>query len=184
MDSFEFNKLAGAVLFTLLIVLGTSMVSSEIFRAEKPEKAGYELAGAAEKPAAGAAAPAAAQVAPIAVRLASAAVAKGEQAIKKCASCHSFDKGGANKVGPNLYNIVEKTKGAASGFAYSAALKERAGKGEKWGYDELDKFLANPKGYITGTSMAFAGVNKPDERADIIAYLRSLSDAPAALPKP
>lgn len=185
MDSFEFNKIAGAVLGTLLFVMGTGFAADVIFSPQKPEKPGYEIVVAQATPAGGAAgAPAAAAVEPIAVRLAKADVAKGANAAKKCVSCHAFEKGGANKVGPAMWNIVERTKGGAAGFPYSNALKERVAKGEKWDYASLDAFLENPKGYLPGTTMGFAGIKKADERADVIAYLRSLADSPAPLPKP
>ena len=93
------------------------------------------------------------------------------------------EKGGANKVGPVLWNVVERPKGSIDGFNYSAALKERAAKGEKWTYENLDAFIENPKAYMPGTAMGFAGLGDPMKRAEIIAYLRTLSDNPAPLPK-
>jgi len=133
---------------------------------------GRPTAAAAEKAAA-------APVEPIAVRLAAADVERGKAAAKKCASCHTFDKGGKNGVGPNLWNVVMAAKGHAEGFAYSQAL---LGTGGQWTYEALDAFLANPKAYAPGTKMSFAGISRPDERADLIAYLRTLADEPAPLP--
>ena len=98
---------------------------------------------------------------------------------KKCTSCHGLDKGGANKVGPNLWGVVNRDIGAHEGFAFSEAL---TGKEGVWDYEQLNAFLANPKTYAPGTKMAFAGVGKDAERADLIAYLRSLADQPAPLP--
>lgn len=181
MDSFEFNKIAGALLAALLMVVGLNiLVGDIIFAVHKPEKPGFEVAVASAP--AKAAAPAAAAVEPIGVRLAAADAAKGQAATKQCASCHSFEKGGTAKVGPNLYDIVERKKGSFAGFKYSAGMTERGGKGEGWTYDDLDTFLTNPKGFVSGTTMSFAGVSDPVQRANIIAYLRAQADAPKALP--
>nr|CAH7762756.1 unnamed protein product [Callosobruchus chinensis] len=106
---------------------------------------------------------------------------KGKSAAKKCIACHSFEKGGMNKVGPNLWNVVGNKKAhLGSSFNYSKALLEKGG---KWEYEELFAFLKNPKAYIKGTRMAFAGISNPQEIADLVSYLRSMSDSPVALPK-
>ncbi|TVS88734.1 cytochrome c family protein [Wolbachia pipientis] len=106
---------------------------------------------------------------------------KGKSAAKKCIACHSFEKGGMNKVGPNLWNVVGNKKAhLGNSFNYSKAVLERGG---KWGYEELFAFLKNPKAYIKGTRMAFAGISNPQEIADLVSYLRSMSDSPVALPK-
>ncbi|WP_168464477.1 c-type cytochrome [Wolbachia endosymbiont of Ctenocephalides felis wCfeT] len=106
---------------------------------------------------------------------------KGKSVAKKCIACHTFEKGGANKVGPNLWNIVGNNKAhLGSSFNYSKAVLEKGG---KWGYEELFTFLKNPKAYIKGTRMAFAGISNPQEVADLVSYLRSMSDSPVALPK-
>lgn len=182
MNAHEVNKIAGALLGILTLAMGIGFFSGALVSPRPVLKAGYELPDASSQVAASAAAPAAATVEPIAKRLASADVKKGEAAAKKCVSCHQFSKDGKNGQGPALYGVVARAKGAATGFNYSAGLKERAAKGEKWDYEALDAFIANPKGYISGTAMAFAGVSRPDERADLIAYLRSLADSPAPLP--
>ena len=106
-------------------------------------------------------------------------IAKGEKITKACAACHSFEKGGPVKQGPNLWNIVMADKAAAAGFDYSDALKEKGG---KWDYDSLNKFLWKPKKYASGTKMNFIGLKKPEDRAAIIAWLRQQADSPAALP--
>jgi cytochrome c len=118
--------------------------------------------------------------APIAPLLASADPAAGEKAAKACASCHSFEKGGAAKVGPNLWGVVGNKHGHMEGFAYSSAI---TGKEGNWDYEALNQFLANPKGYAPGTKMTFAGVKKDQERANIIAWLRNQSDSPPPLPQ-
>jgi cytochrome c len=179
MDGFEINKILGAVLGTLLFTLALNIVAGGLISAKKPAKPGYEIV-VEEAPAAGAAQAALPPTEPIEKRLASATVEKGQSAAKKCIACHSFEKGGPNKVGPNLWEIVGRQRAQKAGFAYSSAMKEMGG---TWTYEDLDKFLTNPKAMVKGTSMAFVGVSKPTERADIIAYLNSLSDNPKPLPK-
>ena len=180
MDSFELNKIAGAVLGTCLFVMGVNIVSGVIFTPKKAGNAGYDLPAAEETAAAGAGA-AAAQEEPLPVRLAKADPAKGQNAAKKCAACHDFTKGGPNKVGPNLYGIVGRQVAAHPGFNFSAALKAKGG---TWTPEELDNFIPTPKKDVPGTIMAFAGIPGGAERADIIAYANTLSDSPAPLPKP
>jgi cytochrome c len=176
MNSFEVNKVLGAVLGALLFAAGSGFVAELIYHPRPAGKAGYDLPE--PQPEAAAAAPEA-KVEPIAVRLASANVEKGEAGTKACHACHNFEKGGPNKVGPDLYGVVERPKGAHPGFEYSAALKEKGG---NWSYEDLDAFLTNPKGYVKGTKMAFAGIASPQERANVIAYLRTNADDPKPLP--
>ena len=111
--------------------------------------------------------------------LASADAAKGAKIFGKCKACHSTDNGGKNKVGPNLWNVVGRAKASGAGYAYSSALK---GKGGDWSFADLDAFLTKPKSFVPGTKMSFAGLKKPGQRAAMLVYLRSLSDAPKALP--
>lgn len=177
MNSFELNKIMGALLGTCLVLMVTSFAAQAIFAPTKPSKPGYDIAVKEEE----SAAPKAADVAsePIEKLLQTASVDKGMTAAKKCAACHSFDKGGPNRVGPNLFGVVNVNKGAHPGFNYSAAMK---GKGGTWSFDELNKFIASPKGYLPGTAMSFAGIQKDGERADVIAYLATLADTPVPLP--
>lgn len=179
MNSFELNKVLGAVLATCLALLALNIGASAIFAPHAPEKPGFAIAvketGAGQQ-----AAPAEPEV-PIATLLAKASAEKGQAAAKQCAACHTFEKDGPNRVGPNLWNIVGDERGKGrNGFAFSAALKEKGG---EWTYEDLNKFLDNPQGFVPGTKMTFAGLKRGQQRADVIAYLRTLSDSPHPLPQ-
>ena len=179
MDSFELNKIAGAVLGSLLLVMGLGIVSDALFAAPRPAKPGYALPVAEAAVGGPAAAPEAA--APLPVLLAKADAKKGENLIKACAACHNFESGAAAKAtGPNLYGVIDRAVGSTA-FAYSDSMK---GKGGKWDYAQINAFLANPKGVVAGTKMSYAGEKDAAKRADIIVYLRSLASSPAALPAP
>ena len=175
------NMGVGAFLGTVFVLMSVSIASEGVFHSEAPEKEGFAII-AEEAPAAGGAEEPAAI--PIAELLAQHNdVGAGETAFKKCASCHTTETGGANKVGPNLWNIVNRPIASHEGFSYSAGMTTFSENHTvNWDYDHLNYFLEAPKKHVPGTAMGFVGLKKNDERANLIAYLRTLSDNPAPLP--
>jgi len=180
MSSFELNKILLAILGTCLGVLSINIAAGAIFTPAKPVKPGYDIVVPEQKPGGEAKPAEQEQQPPIEQLLAKADVSRGENSAKKCAACHTFNKGGRTLVGPNLWGIVGRPKASEAAFSYSAALKSKGG---SWTIDDLSQFISNPKGMIPATNMTFAGVPRGSERADIIAYLNTLSDNPAPLPK-
>src|SRR5262249_11051740 len=159
MDSFELNKILGAVLGTCLVLVALHIAAVDIFTPEKPARPGYEIAIPTQP---STEAPAAAPPAqPIEQLLATASVERGEAAAKVCATCHTFEKGGRNLIGPNLWGIVGRPRASVSGFNYSPAMKAKGG---EWTFEELGKFLMNPRGDIPGTAMTFAGITRAQQR--------------------
>ncbi len=173
------NTIAGWILAALFVALGFGMVGNLLFKAEPLEKPGYVIEGAVEATDAGSAAP----EVPIEVMMASADMSKGAEVFKKCASCHNAAEGGANGIGPNLWGIIGKPLAQHAGFAYSNALK---GKGGMWDFATMNEWLANPRKFASGTKMSFAGLAKPEDRANVIVWLNAqgsnlpLPAAPAA----
>jgi cytochrome c len=177
MNSFELNKILGAVLGTCLVLLALNIGAHSLFATEKPEKPGYKIVVASAE----AGKPAAKEEAiPLPVLLAKAEVQKGERVSKQCAACHNFQKGAGPKIGPDLWNVVDRPVAENAAFKYSDAMKKKGG---KWTFEELDKFIENPRGDVPGTAMTFAGIKNPQQRADVLAYLRTLADNPVPLPK-
>lgn len=167
----RFNTIAGWVLFSGIVALGLSSISSRLFHAdshEGPETAGFPIEGVEEG---------GEEAGPdLGTLLAAADPAAGEKVFAKCTSCHTIDQGGAAGIGPNLYGVVGKPIGKhAAGFAYSSAL---AGHGGDWTYENLDHWLASPNGMVSGTKMSFAGLSKPEDRANVIAYLKANGGGP------
>jgi cytochrome c len=170
----RFNTIAGWVLFAGIVALGSSIVAGELFHAERPEKMGYPIAGVAQEGEGGATAEQ-----PIEAYLAKADPAKGQQVFNKCAACHNADKGGANQMGPNLWDVIGEPIGQGKGFAFSPALSTKGG---TWNWDNLSQWLTSPRAFAPGTKMTFAGLGDPQDRANVIAFLNSHSDAPKPLP--
>jgi cytochrome c len=178
MNSFEINKILGALLGTCLVLVAMHIASGAIFEPGPPAKAGYEIAVQEAQPEGAAAAAKPADL-PIESLLASASADKGAQVAKQCGICHNFAKGQGNKIGPDLYGVVGRAIASEAGFSYSAPLKAKGG---SWTIDELNKWLAKPSADVPGTAMTFAGLTNEKQRADVIAYLNTLSDNPLPLP--
>ena len=183
MQTTDTNKIFMAAGATLLLVLGLKNLGDVVFHTSIPEKekAGYAIEVAAEPPAGDKPAVAAAAT-PLPILLAKADASKGMADAKACMACHDFTKGGPNKVGPNLWDVVLRPMGSEAGFVYSDGFKAMGDKA--WDFDSLNAWLKAPKEFIKGTKMAFGGISNEQKRADILAYLDSLSDAPLPLPKP
>ena len=182
MDSFELNKIMGAVLGTLLFVMGAGFVAEAIYHPIEDNGPGYDL----PEPVAVAGAPveAAAPEVPLAVLLASADAVKGAADVRKCQSCHNFGEGEPSKQGPHLYGVVGRPEGSVEGFAYSDGMMAHNAAGDVWSYENLNAFLTKPSDYVPGTKMAFAGIRTAEERADILAYLQTLAANPVPFPAP
>jgi cytochrome c len=185
MDAYEVNKFAGAALTALLVTTVIGFVGNAVIHPHKLEKAAYVVEGVEAKPESGAAAAAPAVVEPIAPLLANANADAGKAVFKQFTQCHNADNGGKNQVGPNLFEVVGRKKGAHAGFTYSNAMQAAGGKpGDDglWTYEEINKFIANPRADIPGTKMTFAGLKKPEDRANVIAFLRAQAASPKPLP--
>lgn len=173
----ELNKIFAAVLVAGIVAMLSGFVAELLTEGHELEKDAVTIEGSLAAGGAEAAVPSGPE--PILHLIAAADVAQGEKLSKACAACHSFGKGEPKKVGPNLYGIIGAKKGHMEGFPYSEALLTHGG---NWDYTEMNKFLRAPKKFIPGTAMSFIGLKKPEDRAAIVAWLRSLSDSPAALP--
>jgi cytochrome c len=181
MDSFEWNKIIGAVLGTAIFIFVVRVVAESIYEPEKPAKPGYVVEGVVENPAGGAAAPVEEALPDWGTVLAKADVAAGKATSSKCEACHDTSSAKTIKIGPPLFGVVDRPRASIAGFSYSGAMKAKGG---TWTYDELFKFLKSPGAYIAGTKMSFAGISKADDRINLIAFLRTNADSPAAIPAP
>lgn len=180
MDSFTINKIVGAILGTFLLLFAISLVSEQIFPEPESHGAEHAEAPAEDAPSAAAQAPEAADEISLAAALAAGNADNGAKVFKKCAACHAVDAAAGNKIGPNLHDVVGRKVASAAGFGYSPAM---TGHGGEWTDSNLDKYLTNPKAAIPGNKMAFAGLKKQADRADVILYLRANSPKAPPLPK-
>jgi cytochrome c len=177
-----FNKIAGALLATGLAVIGLNELSSIVYQFKPAEKPGYAITVVEDTAGGGAEAP---DVAPDwGTALPAANIQAGADVAKKCQSCHNLDNGGPNLTGPNLYGVEGRKPGSHAGFAYSSAMEDFGAKHADWTYDELYLFLKGPQADIAGTKMTFVGLKKPEDRVNVIAYLRTLNASPPPIPAP
>jgi cytochrome c len=182
MKYYYLNKVAMAVLLALLLFFGTRTLINIVYEEHLPETPGYEVAGAEEEVVPGEEKKGEEDKgAAFIVALNNADPAKGEQAVALCKACHSFEKGGENKIGPGLYGVIGQKIADHEGFSYSAALK---GHGGDWTFENMSLWLENPQAFAPGTTMAYAGIPDVQNRADVIAYLNQNSDNPLPIPEP
>ncbi|WP_420547880.1 c-type cytochrome [Curvivirga sp.] len=180
-DALLINKVAAAVIGAMLLAMVAGALSSILYQPDQIAENAYPIEAGAATTETAAAAPAGPE--PVSALLASADTAKGLKLFKKCGACHTYEKGGADKVGPNLWNLIDRVQGGVDGFGgYSKAMAALKDTGSTWSYEELNAFLAKPKKYLKGTAMNFGGFKKVKDRADIIAFLREQADSPVALP--
>ena len=179
MDSFELNKIIAAVLMVALLVIGLGKISNIVFHVEKPKTPGYAVEVEQTTMTSITAGEIIEEKVDIAALMALGDVASGEKIFKKCAACHSIVKGGKNKIGPALYNVVGRQVGGVNDYKYSKALAQYD---RSWTFEELNGFLLKPAKWIKGTKMAYAGLRKEKDRSSIIKYLNQNSDSPQPLP--
>lgn len=180
MNSFEVNKIVGAILGTLLFVMGIGFLAEAIYAPRHSDGGGYAL----PEPEGGETASAKPEAAatPLPVLLANASAEAGAKVVKKCISCHNFGEGEGNKTGPHLFGVVGRPIASISDFSYSDALKKLAAEHGNWTYEGLNTFITNPKAYAPGTKMGFGGLPSEKDRANLLAYLQTLSSDPVPFP--
>ena len=181
MDSFELNKIIGAILLTALIVIGIGKFTDVLFHVEKPEQSAYKVEGleVATSSSSVETSEKVIEVVDIKALLAMGDLAHGEKVFKKCSACHMIAAGGKNMIGPNLWNVIGRTAGSVSDYKYSKAMVAYA---KEWSFEEMNSYLIKPQAYIKGTKMAFAGLRKEKDRASVILYMNSKGDNPKPLP--
>jgi cytochrome c len=182
MDSYEWNKIAGAVLGSLIFVLVVRFATEAMFEVEKPAKEAYHVEGVAVASTGGsAAAPAEETLPDFGTVLPTADVTAGKTVATKCEQCHDISKGGPNKIGPELWNVIGRPRASEPGFSYSSAMNEDHA---PWTYASLFKYLKSPQAVVPGTKMSFAGLHSESDRVNLLAYLRTEEDSPAPIPPP
>ena len=179
MDSFELNKIIAAVLMVALLVIGLGKIADGVFNVKKPKNPGYKVEIESQLTSETSQVAEVVEKVDIAALMALGDLASGEKIFKKCAACHSINKGGKNKIGPALYNVVGRAVGGIDDYKYSKALSSY---GKEWSFEELNGFLLKPASYLKGTKMSYAGLRKEKDRASIIKYLNQNSDSPKLLP--
>ena len=181
MDSFELNKIIGAVLLTALIIIGIGKFTDILFHVEKPKESAYKIEGleVAATTASGQEAVKVVEAVDIKALLAMGDLAHGEKVFKKCTACHMIATGGKNMIGPNLWSVIGRQAGVVSDYKYSKAM---VAYGKEWTFEEMNSYLIKPQAYVKGTKMAFAGLRKEKDRASVILYLNQNSDSPLQLP--
>ena len=181
MSGLEVNKILASIILAILVVtvighLGDILIN---VKHHEMEETAYKIDVPVSGEAVSGAAPKEEVIEPISLFLANASLEKGEKLFKKCGACHNYEKDSENKLGPNLWNMINRPKANVEGFAYSKALAEYGG---KWGYEELAEFLYKPKQFVKGTKMNFAGLKNVQDRANIVLFLRQQSENPVPLP--
>ena len=177
MHSLEFNKFTGAVLVALLLTVGISKLGSVIYNVDSPDEMSYIVE--TDEPS-GSEVEDTTPAMSFDQILAMADPAGGERISRKCVSCHTFAEGDTTtKQGPSLWNIVGRDVASVSGYDYSSALSDLGG---AWTYERLNEFIADARTYAPGTKMTFAGISDMTERAELVAFLRTLSADPVPLP--
>ena len=179
MDSFELNKIIAAILMVALLVIGLGKIADGVFHVEKPKDPGYQVEVVSQVSSETSLATEMVEKIDITAVMALGDITSGEKIFKKCAACHSINKGGKNKIGPALYNVVGRAVGGVDDYKYSKAL---ASYGKEWTFEELNGFLTKPSSYLKGTKMSYAGLRKEKDRASVIKYLNQNSDSPKLLP--
>jgi cytochrome c len=181
MDSWEWNKIAGAVLGTLIFVLVVKFATDAYFDVEKPVKEAYHVEGVVAANTVGGGAPVEEPLPDWGTVLPKADVAGGKAVSARCEQCHDISKGGPNKIGPELWGIVGRQRAEEAGFSYSSAMSSDH---NVWTFDKLFRYLKSPQAVVPGTKMNFAGLRSADDRINLIAFLRTQSDSPVAIPAP